>query len=504
MKRKLLIFSLLFATFSNLLAQRKNYVATQADTLNNINAFVLQTMAEWKVPACGITIIKDGKPYYSSAFGQRNTAKNLPATVNTLFGVASCTKSFTAAALAILADEGKLDWDKSIKTYMPDFQVFDQEATNKITARDLLSHRTGLPNHDDMWVAANSDRKTLFDNLKYLKPTHPLYTHYQYNNLMYMAAGVLVERLSGKTWEAFVREKILIPLDMKSTVLSYPEYFKSPDYATSYDFKKEQNVEVGFGSNVDAIAPAGSLKTNMIDMTNWLLMQLQNGKFNGKQIVSEKNLRENHTPIQIVLPATAKYTELGFSSYGMGWVMNSYRGQQRRQHSGSIDGFRSLMTVFPNNNLGIFVTTNTDAAQRYAVNIITNYVADNLLNMNVIDWNERYKKERNDAQFEEKEAKKEHNSTRKIGAMMSHGIDYYTGVYEHPAYGTLQIFKTDHGLRGVFHNRQFDMNHFHYDYFEGSEILEGVIFNFPTNQKGDIDLIVANFPESGEVEFKRK
>ena len=504
MKRKLLIFSLLFATFSNISAQRKNYVATQTDTLNNINAFVLQTMAQWKVPACGITIVKDGKPYYSSAFGQRNIAKNLPATINTLFGVASCTKSFTAAALAILVDEGKLDWDKPVKSYMPDFQLYDQEATNKITARDLLSHRTGLPNHDDMWVAANSERKTLFDNLKYLKPTHPLYTHYQYNNLMYMAAGVLVERLSGKTWEAFVREKLLIPLEMKNTVLSYPEYFKSPDYATSYDFKKEQNVEVGFGSNVDAIGPAGSMKTNMVDMTNWLLMQLQNGKFNGKQIVSQNNLRENHTPLQIVLPATAKYPELGFSTYGMGWVLNSYRGQQRRQHSGSIDGFRSLMTVFPNNNLGIFVTTNTDAAQRYAVNIITNYIADNLLNMNVIDWNDRYVKERNDAQFEEEKVQKEHNSNRKMGAMMSHGIDYYTGVYEHPAYGTLQIFKTDRGLRGMFHNRQFDMNHFHYDYFEGSEILEGVVFNFPTNQKGDIDRIIVNFPESGEVEFKKK
>ena len=143
MTRKLLIFSLLITSFSNLSAQRRNYVATQADTINTINNFILQTMSEWKVPACGITIVKDGKPYYSSAFGQRNIAKNLPATVNTLFGIASCTKSFTAAALAILADEGKLDWDKPVKTYMPDFQLYDQEATNRITARDLLSHRTG-------------------------------------------------------------------------------------------------------------------------------------------------------------------------------------------------------------------------------------------------------------------------------------------------------------------------------------------------------------------------
>ena len=217
------------------------------------------------------------------------------------------------------------------------------------------------------------------------------------------------------------------------------------------------------------------MKTNMIDITNWLLVQLQKGQFNGKQIVSEKNLQENHTPIQLVNPATAKYPELGFGSYGMGWVMNSYRGQQRRQHSGSIDGFRSLMTIFPNNNLGIFVTTNTDAAQRYAVNIITNYIADNMLNMNIIDWNDRLRKESNDAKFESEKEKKTHNATRKIAAMMSHGIDFYTGIYEHPAYGTIQVFKTDKGLRGVFHNKQFDLNHFHYDFFEGNDILEDVV-----------------------------
>jgi hypothetical protein len=255
---------------------------------------------------------------------------------------------------------------------------------------------------------------------------------------------------------------------------------------------------------VDAIGPAGALKTNMIDITNWLLMQLQKGQFNGKQIVSEKNLQENHTPIQLVTPAKAIYPELGFGSYGMGWLMNGYRGQQRRQHSGSIDGFRSLMTVFPNNNLGIFITTNTDAAQRYAVNIITNYIADNMLNMNIIDWNDRFRKESNDAKFESEKEKKAHNATRKIAAMMSHGIDYYTGLYEHPAYGTIQVFKTDKGLRGVFHNKQFDLNHFHYDFFEGTDILEDVIFNFITNQKGEIDKVIANFPESGEVEFKRK
>lgn len=503
MKLKLLIFAVLLITFNTNFAQRKG-TPTQADTLNNINNFVLQMMTEWKIPATSITIVKDGKPYYAFAFGLKNTQKNIPNTVNTLFPIASCTKSFTATALAILVDEGKLDWSKPIKEYMPDFQLYDDEATKTITARDVLSHRTGLPRHDYVWLFANNDRETIFKNLKYLKPSKPLYAQYQYNNLMYMVAGVLVERISGKTWETFVKEKILTPLDMKNTVLTYPEMFRSPDYAMSYKLENEQFVEAGFGSNVDAIGSAGSIKSTAVDMTNWLLMQLQNGKFNDKQIVSEKNLRENHTPIQVVYPAEAKYPELGFSSYGMGWNMNVYRGHQRRQHNGSIEGFRSQMTIFPNNSLGIFITTNTGAVDYNFVNIITNYISDNLLNLSTIDWNSRLKKDRDDAKFEEEKKKKEYNATRKMGAMMSHPIDYYAGVYEHPSYGTLQIFKTDKGLRAFYHNKQVELTHFHYDYFEGTDFLDGITFSFLTNPKGDIDKIIATFPNAGEVEFKRK
>ena len=502
--KKLLIFAFLFTTITQNFAQRRGSTPSKMDTLNGINSFILNMMTEWKIPATSLTIVKDGKPYYSSAYGLKNTVKNLPATINTLFPIASCTKSFTAVALGILADEGKLDWNKPIKEYMPDFQLFDEVATNTVTARDILSHRTGLPRHDFVWLFNDNDRESIFKNMKYLKPSKTLYAQYQYNNLMYNVAGVLVERLSGKTWENFIREKILIPLEMKSTVLTYPEMFKNPDYSLSYKIEKEQMVEAGFGSNVDAIGSAGSVKSNAVDMSNWLLMQLQNGQFNGKRIISEKNLKENHTPLQVVFPTEAKYPELGFGSYGMGWTMNVYRGNQRRQHNGSIEGFRSQMTIFPNNNLGIFITTNTGAVDYNFVNVITNYLSDNLLNMNQIDWNSRLQKERDEAKFEEEKRKKQHDASRKMGAMMSHPIDYYAGIYEHPAYGTLQVFKTDRGLRAVYHNKPVELTHFHYDFFEGNDFLKGIMFNFSTNANGDIDKITATFPNAGEVEFRKK
>jgi CubicO group peptidase (beta-lactamase class C family) len=505
MKKILLILQICLVFCANLEAQRKkNQQLTQADTINDISAFIYQTMSNWKVPGCAVSIVKDGKYYFSSGYGLRDTRKQLPVTTNTIFPIASCTKAFTATALAILADEGKLDWNKPVREYMPDFQLFDDATTRMITAKDLLSHRTGLPRHDLVWLYGTKSRKEMFGSLKYLSPTKPAFAQYQYNNLMYMAAGVLVERLSGKTWEEFIRTKILNPLAMKTTVLDYNELFRSADYSLSYKLVNENYEEVGFGSNVDALGPAGSIKTTASEMQNWLLMQLQNGKFNEQEIVSAKNLKETHTPIQVVYPAEAKYPELGFGTYGMGWTINTYQGKLRRQHNGSIEGYRSQTTVFPNNSLGIFITTNTDAANYYFVNIITNYITEMLLNLDQTEWNLRYIQEQNEAKVAEEKNKRENHDSRKVGAQPSHPIEQYAGVYEHPAYGTISIYQTDKGLRGTFHSRNFNLNAYHYDIFEGTEMFEDTKFTFQMTPKGVIDRFIATIPNAGDVEFKKK
>ncbi|WP_081681368.1 serine hydrolase [Flectobacillus major] len=485
-----------------ILAQKKGKQAE--DPTANIQNFVYQMMTEWKVPGCAISIVKDGKSYFNGGFGLKNQQTKQAVTAQTLFPIASCSKSFTAAALAILVDEGKIEWNKPVKNYLPDFQLSNIEAEHLITVRDLLSHRTGLPRHDFVWLFSNLNRQAIYERLKYLQLSKQPYDQYQYNNLMYMVAGILVEKVAGKSWEAFVKERILTPLNMNSTVLTYPELFKSTDYALSYKEDKGNWVEVGFASNVDAIGPAGAIKSNTIDMTNWLLLQLQKGKFNDQPIISEKNLKENHTPIQVVWPAEAKYPELGFATYGMGWNLNVYRGAQRSQHNGSIEGYRSQMTVFPNNGLGIFITTNTSDADYFFVNTVTNYIADQLLELNSIDWNQRYKKDREDARFEEEKKTKAMAANRKIGAAMSHHIDFYTGIFEHPAYGILQIYKTDRGLRATYHNRSFELTHFHYDYFMGNELWENVPLEFESNLKGEIYQIKASIPNAGEIIFNKK
>ncbi|PAC31961.1 serine hydrolase [Flectobacillus sp. BAB-3569] len=485
-------------------AQKVSKLSETELALHNMQGKIYGWMTEWKVPGCAISIVKDGQVLWSVGLGQKNTTTKQTVTPQTLFPIASCSKSFTAAAMAILVDEGKVDWNKPVKYYLPDFELNDTEAEHTVMVKDLLSHRTGLPRHDFVWLYSSLDRKAIFKSLKYLTLSKKPYEQYQYNNLMYMVAGVLIERVSGMTWEKFVEERLLKPLKMNQTVLTYPELFKSTDYAKSYRKQEEQLVEAGFGSNVDAIGPAGAVKSNAEDMSHWLLMQLQQGKYESQQIISSKSLKENHIPLTVVYPTEAKYPELGFTTYGMGWNQNVYRGAQRLQHNGSIEGFRSQMTLFPNNNIGIFITTNSSAADYYFVNVVTNSLTDMLFNLPEIDWNGRMKQEKADVVFAEEKKMKEQNANRILFASMSHNIDNYTGIYEHPAYGILQIYKSDKGLMAKYHNQTIELVHFHYDYFLGKDMLDNMPIQFMTNFKGAIDQVQIDFPNAGIIQFLKK
>lgn len=503
--KKLTIF-LCFITFVAFGQKKKKTTPIAVvDTLSELNSFVNNMMGEWKVPGAALCIVKDGKLYYTKGFGVKDIKIKAPVTANTLFGIASCSKSFTSACFSILADEGKLDWNKPIKEYMPDFQLYDEYATRNMTPRDIVSHRSGLPRHDYVWVSSDLSRQQMFEKLKYLPPTKAIYNQYQYNNLMYMAAGVLIERLSGKTWEQFVTEKILQPIGMKSAVLTYSEMLKSTDYALSYDDEKNPEKEAGFSSNVDAIGPAGSIKANVTEMANWLILQLNKGKFDGKQIVSEKNLAENHTPQTVVAPAEAKYAELGFNTYGMGWNINTYRGHHRRQHGGSIEGYRSLMTVFPNDNMAVFITTNTGVAGYNFDATITNYIADKFLKMDIIDWNSRYRKDFNEAKEKSEKAKKENEEKRQKDTKPSHDLAAFVGVYEHPAYGKLTVLEENGNLKVDFHTEKFGLRHYHFDVFEGLGDWEGIKFKFLMNNEAKIDRVLVEMPAASmDIEMKKK
>src|SRR5215510_2192942 len=451
---------------------------------NGFDGFVEQVMKDWTVPGLAVAVVKDGKVIYAKGFGYRDVQKGLKVTPDTLFAIGSCSKAFTATAIAILADEGKLDWDKPVRNYLPDLMLHDGYATEHIRPRDLVTHQSGLPRHDMVWYGSPLSRKEIFERLRYLEPSQPLHAKFQYNNMMFMTAGVLVERISGATWEDFVRKKILDPLEMKTSNFSVNDSRKATDFSLPYGEVKDEIKEIPF-RNIDAVGPAGSINSSVNEMSRWLLMQLGKGKFNGRQIVSEKGLAETHTP-QIVAGGDLKYDESFYSSYAMGWAVTSYRGHPALSHGGGIDGFTSQVRFLPKDQLGVVVLTNSSSP---ASGLIAANAVDRMLGLSEAPWSQRAKDDAAIAKAAQAKTKAEDEAKRKKDAPPTHALKDYTGQFEHPAYQTLTIIEEDEQLRFDLHGLTGALKHYHYDIFQGADGaagLGGTKLTFVTSRSGEI------------------
>jgi len=470
---------------------------------NGFDAFVDQVMKDWKVPGLAVAVVKDGKVVYAKGFGHRDVAKGLKVTPDTLFAIGSCSKAFTATAMAILVDEGKLDWDKPVRNYLPDFRLQDAYATEYMRPRDLVSHQSGLPRHDMVWYGSPLSRKEIFERLRHLEPSKPLHARFQYNNLMYLAAGVLIERISNSTWEEVVRKRILDPLEMKASNFSVNDLRKTADFSLPYSEIKDEVKEIPF-RDIDTIGPAGSINSSVNEMSRWLLMQLGKGKFNGRQVVSEKSLAETLTP-QIVAGGDLKYDESFYSSYALGWAVTSYRGHPSLSHGGGIDGFTSHIRFLPKDQLGVVVLTNSSSP---ASALIASNAVDRMLGLSEAPWARRALDDAAKARENQAKAKSEDEAKRKKDALPTHALREYAGQFEHPAYQTLAITQEGEQLKFNLHGLTGGLKHYHYDIFqaaEGAAALEGTKMTFLMNRAGEIDRVaIALEPNVKEIIFTRR
>ncbi len=462
-------------------------VSTKAP-LDGFDAFVDEMLVDRKVPGLAIAIVQDGKVIHSKGYGLRNADKKLPATSQTLFAIGSISKSFTCTVLGILADQGKLDWDKPVREYLPDFRVYDASATERMTPRDLVTHRSGLPRHDAIWYGSTLTRKQMYDRLRYLEPSKDFRSTWQYNNLMFMTAGYLAGRLADVSWEELVRQKIFVPLGMKNSNFSVTASQKTADFALPYQKVKEEVKEVPF-RNLDEIGPAGSINSSVEEMAQYVLLHLNKGKFGDKQILSENNANQMQSPQMVVPVGPISYPELGHSSYGMGWMISTYRGHKVVQHGGGIDGFTALLTFLPQDKFGMIVLSNMGG--NAVPGLVTNNVMDRLLGLDQITWNQRFKEREKKGEAAAEEAKKKALTARKFGTKPSHDLKDYAGDYEHTAYGAAKIEVDKEDLKLVYNSFSVPLKHYHYDYFEVPEQPAVPISNmkvgFLINVKGEID-----------------
>jgi len=439
--------------------------------LEGYDDFVRQIMQEWQVPGVAIAIVTDTDILFSQSFGKRDLERDLPVTEQTLFAIASCSKVFTTMALAMLVDEGKLAWDKPVRHYLPSFQLADPVASERLTPRDLLTHRSGLPDNTLAWYNALISRKELVERLQYFEPTHDLRSAWQYNNMMYATAGYLLEVISGQSWENFVHQRILKPLGMVSTTCFPTEALQVSDVAAPHRLADGQLQRI---RNYDhtretAMGPAGSIHSNLHDMSKWLQCLLRQGQYGeqDQRLVSQSKFQELITP-QMVMPAmdfpTQGYTELSHSSYALGWWTLSYRGHSLAQHSGGIDGFSSLTTFLPDDKLGIVVLTNREADLVPVHGIFTRTACDRLLGLSEVAWSERTRQEyqRLREQVEQHVRKQQE---RVPDAPLSHALQDYAGQFTHPGYGTFTLELDGEELKGQLNESEYTVTHLHYDSF---------------------------------------
>ena len=467
--------------------------SVEQQRLADIDEFVQSVLQETKVPGLALAVIKGDEVILARGFGKRSVAEGLDVTPHTLFAIGSSSKAFTAMGVAMLVDEGKLEWDTPVKHYIPSFKLYDQMATERLTPRDLLIHNSGLPRYDVLWYNnAHLSRKGVVERLQYLEPTHDFRTTWQYQNLMYTTAGYLIEVISGQTWEEFTRRRILEPLGMSSTNFSVHESQQSTDFALPYKEHKDQIERTNFYDLFQAIGPAGSINSHIMDMTRWVRCLLNRGKYGDdeQRLLSEAQFNQLVTP-QIISPDLptlfTKYGELFHWTYAPGWFISSYRGHTMIQHGGNIDGFSALVTFLPDDQFGIVALTNLDS--NFATEIVLFSLCDRLFGLSDVPWLDRYQKKFAELKEQAEKSKQENLEGRVPDAPLTHPLSDYAGEFEHLAYGTFTIAQDGDRLKGFYNDLEYTFTHLHYDVFvveqERFEITSKG--SFAMNLKGDIE-----------------
>lgn len=443
-------------------------------------------------PGLAFGLVKDGKVLLAEGYGYRDLEKKLPVTANTQFAIGSSSKAFTAACLAMLVDKGQLEWEKPIVNYLPDFKLYDEFATREMNAVDLLCHRSGLPRHDLIWYGSALSRKEIYERLRYLPPNKSLRTTWQYNNLMFMTAGYLTERVSGSTWEQFVKNNIFQPLGMNNSNFSVKEMAAAKDAALGYRTKdRKENIRMDY-RNIDAMGPAGSINSSVNDMLQWVKLHLNKGKTADKQLISAAEIARMHTPQMLMDDSgSEKNPEITDPSYGMGWFIYRHKGLKVVEHGGNIDGFSALVYLIPEKDFGLVILTNQNGAG--VTSVLARSAADLVLGLEPTDWYARAYAESDKKQDDKKEEKKP-EPKRVAGTQPSHALSEYAGEYEHPGYGIIEVKQDGKGLRMKFNSFDLPMDHWHYDAFNAKveELEVSMMLNFQTDPNGTVFQLTTN------------
>jgi CubicO group peptidase (beta-lactamase class C family) len=480
-----------------------------AKKLAAFDAAMPQLVKDWNVPGIGVGIVVKGELVFAKGYGYRDVGQKLPFTTKTTVPIASNTKLFTAIAAGLLVEDGKLDWDKPVRQFVPSIRFFSDALDASVTIRDMLSHRTGITRHDTIWYKSDFTRQQLFERLRYLEPSQPPRSIFLYNNMMYAGAGRVVELLSGKSWEDFVRERLFTPLGMTSSTFSIDELVKQPDHGVPFTERRDsfELYEIPYYREAAGIGPAGAINSNLEDMSRWLTALMSEGKLAGQQVIPAAVLKATLAPA-IALGNTQLeargFGELLNPVYGTGRWTASYRGHLVAYHGGDINGFHSQVSMLPTDGIGVIVLVIGDhCAPLY--NYVSYNVYERLLGLSETPWSARGLEIRLKGKEAGTQARAKAGAGRVADTKPSHPLDDYTGEYEHPAYGVLSVSRKGEELVFDFHKIRLPLRHFHYDRFDTPDDEQDGQWsvNFGTSALGEVDKAQMSLDEAEAVFVRR-
>ena len=471
--------------------------------LKKLDKYIKTAQKQWNIPGLAIAIVKDDKIIFSKGYGVKEYEKKAKVTDKSLFAIASNTKAFTAAALSILVDEGKISWDDPVRKYLPYFQLYNPYVSENMTVRDLLCHRAGFATFagDLVWYGTTYSRKEVIERARYIKPTYGFRAHYGYSNIMFLTAGEIIPAVTGKSWDDFIKEKFFEPLQMTTTNTSIRDFTEKSDIAMPHHVEPgKKPIPIKY-VNWDNIAPAGSINACVSELANWIRMQLNNGKFEGKEILSEKQIRIMRSPQ--IMKSVSKWSEKTwpskhFSAYGLGWDLFDYHGRKIVNHGGGADGMISKTVLVPEENLGFVILTNSI---NYLPTALMYYILDDYFGAEEKDWSTVYYGFYTDGIKREQERMAKAEAERNKNSKPSLALPEYTGTYRSDLYGDVEV-KLENGKLVLYFVPTpifvGDLSHWQYNTFSIKlrniySLPQGTV-NFVLNDKGKVTEVQIDIP----------
>lgn len=411
---------------------------------HGFDAYVAKVMKAFEVPGMAIAVVKDGQVVLAKGYGVRKLGEPAPVDAQTLFGIASNTKAFTAAALGLLVEEGKIEWDGPVTRYLPWFQMWDPYVTREMTVRDLLVHRSGLGlGAGDLllWPESNYTRREIVSRLRFIRPATSFRTAYAYDNMLYIAAGEVIEAVSGMTWEDFISERILKRAGMASSRPRHDASLAGGNVAIPHAVLDKGPAPVAIDEN-DNMNAAGGIISCAEDMARWMLVHLGEGALpDGTRLFSERTGRELATivtPIPISAPpAELAAQRMNFNGYALGLRVSDYRGRKVVNHTGGLSGYVSRVFMVPEIELGIAVLTNQESSDAY--NSVIYAVVDKTLGAPPTDWAAAYLKIRARASATTRASLEKAEAGRDASLKPSLPLEAYARTYEDAWYGPIAV-----------------------------------------------------------------